>query len=306
MARSLSAITNQQPLVSFYGTACTLPYSTVGACKSPTTGSYCGNSALSACYLNGTNTNAAIADPTAPPSCHCPSGSIGQWCDASPCNPTSPPGLDCTHDPFNPTGVCEGYTDCPTHDFNCFTPTCTTSNCQWKCRCYYVDPSNGYHQCDNPLQGISSSPTCVYYSNQNPWDPNSVPGVPCIYPLTNCSYYNSALSIPKWTVCGYLGQSACVANMTSNTLSCNCTGSGYTGTYCQTPLACGGYCTNGKCVNGVCNCLTSYTGITTGCTSSQPCCNTPACGGSLPGTLSGSSCVCPRQFSLHLSRLFTG
>ncbi len=292
-ARNPLALNDQQPNVSFYGTSCSLPYSSPSVCVDPLNNQYCGNLPTASCYPSP----AALAlDPTAAPTCHCPYSAIGQFCDTSPCNPTQPPGYDCSNNITQPTGVCAGYTPCPAGGSSCFSQSCSTSGCQWACRCYFVDPANNYRICDVPNPTISTSPTCVYYSATNPWVANPLPGGACLYPLTNCSYYDTSLSIPVWTVCGAAGVSACVPTPDGTELYCNCNGTGYTGQYCQNALACGGACPlpNGKCgSNGVCTCSAYYTGNTTGCSSSSPCCAIAACANPGSFNTTTSTCTCP-------------
>jgi len=292
-ARNPNSLTSHQSAVSFFGTACTEPYNTSGACTDPTTGMYCGGLPAASCYVNNPGAN-----PTSAPSCFCPPNAQGQFCQMSPCNPQMQAAYACSANVSQPTGVCEGYTPCALGGSSCFSTSCTTSssNCQWECRCYFIDPDNHYLPCDVAGPGFSTSPTCVYFSQTNPWTQTTSPGTPCLFPLTNCSFYDTSMSIPAWTVCGQAGVAACMPTETGDELFCNCTGSGYTGQYCQTQQACGGACPypNGVCnAHSQCTCSSYYTGNTTSCSSTYPCCSVSACQNPGEFNVSTGVCTCP-------------
>lgn len=114
------------------------------------------------------------------------------------------------------------------------------------------------------------------------------------------------------TPCAHGAQ--CTQDPVSGGFVCNCTGTGYSGTYCQAEL---NHCTGTVCENGgvcldqpggfLCDCAEGFTGTTCSARISRslpgdPCLTVPApChnGGTCSSSISGSgpTCICPTGFS---------
>ncbi len=256
----------QQTGVSYYGKACEVQYEKPGACVDPFSSQYCAPP-----YAVKCTTDESTDFPEQAPTCRCEPPYTGQWCEQTDCSP-----------PVNNITIIRRHASCTAANTNdgikLATGTCETvcmdntggeqehlfcyitkgTPVTSACDCFVVDTANNNARCRKAGSGEGNSA----YSATCSWFDDSANG--CTINKLNCTYWKNA--IEGYNLCNGVPGACNKVNDTRKWACTQCTAA-YSGTRCQTSVACGGTCntTGGVCAADgsggyTCQCKGLFTG----------------------------------------------